>query len=49
MKFTLRSRKKAEIIPRLFLQPVRGFNKAVDLPAIFSGTGKKSVQKQFDG
>jgi hypothetical protein len=34
----LRSRNKA-----------RRFNKAVDLPAILSGTGQKSVQQQFDG
>jgi hypothetical protein len=30
-------------------QWLRSFNKAVDLPAILSGTGQKSVPQQFDG
>jgi hypothetical protein len=32
------------------IKPIkRRFNKAVDLPAILSGTGQKSVQQPFDG
>ena len=49
LSFLLRGGSDEPASKEQFTLSLRRFNKAVDLPAISSGTGQKSVQQQFDG